>query len=52
MLIDEKCQYSKYTNMSFTHINLKFDTIQTKIAMGFDKIILKFRKILFETSEE
>lgn len=34
MLTDEKCQYSKYTNMTFAHINLKFDAIQTKIAMG------------------
>lgn len=33
MLTDKKGHYSKYINMTSTHINLKFDAIQTKIAM-------------------
>lgn len=28
MFIGEKYQYSKYINVTFVHINLKFDAIQ------------------------
>lgn len=34
MFIGEKCRYSKYINITFIYIYLKFDTVPTKTAMG------------------